>query len=80
MVEPAVENQATDRAYRIGQKRFVHVHKMITTEHIEEKIDQMLETKQTLNDQIIQSESWITELSTNELEDLFTLSAAAQSS
>lgn len=40
----------------------------------------MLETKQTLNDQIIQSESWITELSTNELEDLFTLSAAAQSS
>lgn len=77
---PAVENQATDRAYRIGQKRFVHVHKMITTGTIEEKIDQMLETKQTLNDQIIQSESWITELSTNELEDLFTLSAAAQSS
>lgn len=77
---PAVENQATDRAYRIGQKRFVHVHKMITTGTIEEKIDQMLETKQTLNDQIIQSESWITELSTNELEDLFTLSAVAQSS
>ncbi|MGE6630306.1 DEAD/DEAH box helicase [Bacillus sp. NPDC077027] len=77
---PAVENQATDRAYRIGQKRFVHVHKMITTGTIEEKIDKMLETKQTLNDQIIQSENWITEMSTNELEELFTLSAAAQSS
>ncbi|MFQ6318990.1 DEAD/DEAH box helicase [Bacillus halotolerans] len=75
---PAVENQATDRAYRIGQERFVHVHKMITTGTIEEKIDMMLETKQTLNDQIIQSENWITELSTDELEELFTLSASAQ--
>lgn len=75
---PAVENQATDRAYRIGQERFVHVHKMITTGTIEEKIDVMLESKQTLNDQIIQSENWITELSTQELEELFTLSATAQ--
>ena len=50
-----MENQATDRAYRIGQERFVHVHKLITTGTIEEKIDAMLETKQTLNDQIIQS-------------------------
>lgn len=71
---PAVENQATDRAYRIGQERFVHVHKLITTGTIEEKIDEMLEKKQSLNDEIIQSESWITELSTNELEELFTLS------
>ncbi len=76
---PAVENQATDRAYRIGQERFVHVHKLITTGTIEEKIDAMLETKQTLNDQIIQSENWITELSSAELEELFTLSASAQS-
>ncbi|MEH7389830.1 DEAD/DEAH box helicase [Bacillus sp. JJ1474] len=67
---PAVENQATDRAYRIGQKRFVHVHKMICTGTLEEKIDAMLEKKQSLNDQIIQSESWITELSTDELRDL----------
>ncbi|MEC1500582.1 DEAD/DEAH box helicase [Bacillus sonorensis] len=74
---PAVENQATDRAYRIGQKRFVHVHKLITTGTIEEKIDQMLESKQSLNDQIIQSENWITELSEEELEELFTLSTAA---
>ncbi|MGM0923290.1 MAG: DEAD/DEAH box helicase [Bacillota bacterium] len=71
---PAVENQATDRAYRIGQNRFVHVHKLITTGTIEEKIDGMLDKKQSLNDEIIQSESWITELSTDELEELFTLS------
>ncbi|WP_338788104.1 DEAD/DEAH box helicase [Metabacillus sp. FJAT-53654] len=71
---PAVENQATDRAYRIGQDRFVHVHKLITTGTIEEKIDEMLEKKQSLNDEIIQSENWITELSADELEELFTLS------
>ncbi|MFE8698107.1 DEAD/DEAH box helicase [Cytobacillus sp. FJAT-53684] len=71
---PAVENQATDRAYRIGQKRFVHVHKMICTGTLEEKIDAMLEKKQSLNDQIIQSESWLTELSTSELRDLVYLS------
>lgn len=51
---------------------------MITTGTIEEKIDVMLESKQTLNDQIIQSKNWITELSTQELEELFTLSATAQ--
>ncbi|WP_141430994.1 DEAD/DEAH box helicase [Bacillus sp. 03113] len=67
---PAVENQATDRAYRIGQKRFVHVHKLICTGTLEEKIDAMLEKKQSLNDQIIQSENWITKLSTDELRDL----------
>lgn len=67
---PAVENQATDRAYRIGQKRFVHVHKLISTGTLEEKIDEMLEKKQSLNDEIIQSENWITELSTTELRDL----------
>jgi len=67
---PAVENQATDRAYRIGQSRFVHVHKLICTGTLEEKIDSMLEKKQFLNDQIITSENWITELSTDELKDL----------
>ena len=67
---PAVENQATDRAYRIGQSRFVHVHKMICTGTLEEKIDAMLEKKQFLNDQIITSENWLTELSTDELKDL----------
>lgn len=71
---PAVENQATDRAYRIGQSRFVHVHKLISTGTLEEKIDEMLEKKQTLNDQIIQSDSWITELSTDDLQELVFLS------
>ncbi|MFS0637326.1 DEAD/DEAH box helicase [Mesobacillus foraminis] len=70
---PAVENQATDRAYRIGQSRFVHVHKLISTGTLEEKIDAMLEKKQSLNDQIIQSENWITELSTDELQNLVRL-------
>jgi SNF2 family DNA or RNA helicase len=67
---PAVENQATDRAYRIGQTRFVHVHKLITTGTLEEKIDDMLEKKQALNNAIITSEQWITELSTDELKEL----------
>jgi len=67
---PAVENQATDRAYRIGQKRFVHVHKFICTGTLEEKIDLMLDKKQALNDEVIRSDNWITELSTDQLRDL----------
>ncbi|MFD0050331.1 DEAD/DEAH box helicase [Actinomycetes bacterium NPDC127524] len=70
---PAVENQATDRAYRIGQKRFVHVHKMICTGTLEEKIDAMLDKKQALNDEIISSDNWITELSTDEIKELVAL-------
>jgi SNF2 family DNA or RNA helicase len=70
---PAVENQATDRAYRIGQKRFVHVHKLICTGTLEEKIDAMLDKKQALNDEIISSDNWITELSTDEIKDLVAL-------
>ncbi|MFZ3588997.1 DEAD/DEAH box helicase [Bacillus sp. DJP31] len=72
---PAVENQATDRAYRIGQTKFVHVHKLITSGTLEEKIDEMLEKKQQLNEEIIQSEGWITELSTRDLHELFSLRA-----
>jgi SNF2 family DNA or RNA helicase len=68
---PAVENQATDRAYRYGQTRFVHVHKLITLGTIEEKIDQIIERKSALNNQVIQSEQWVTELSNEELEELF---------
>lgn len=68
---PAVENQATDRAYRYGQTRFVHVHKLVTLGTIEEKIDQIIERKSALNQQIIQSEQWITELTDSELEELF---------
>ncbi|MCG6794526.1 DEAD/DEAH box helicase [Geobacillus sp. YHL] len=75
---PAVENQATDRAYRIGQTKFVHVHKLITIGTIEEKIDEMLEQKQALADIITEGEAWITELSDDELRDLLALSAAAK--
>ncbi|NMO96455.1 DEAD/DEAH box helicase [Paenibacillus lemnae] len=71
---PAVENQATDRAYRMGQTKDVQVHKFISLGTLEEKIDEMLESKQQLSDNIISSsEGWITELSTEELKDLFTL-------
>ncbi|MCJ8014541.1 DEAD/DEAH box helicase [Paenibacillus sp. KQZ6P-2] len=71
---PAVENQATDRAYRMGQTKDVQVHKFISLGTLEERIDEMLESKQQLSDNVISStESWITELSTEALKDLFTL-------
>ncbi|MBD0383234.1 DEAD/DEAH box helicase [Paenibacillus sedimenti] len=71
---PAVENQATDRAYRMGQKRNVQVHKFISLGTLEEKIDEMLESKMSLSENVIStSESWITELSNEELRDLFAL-------
>ncbi|MDW0108666.1 DEAD/DEAH box helicase [Sporosarcina aquimarina] len=67
---PAVENQATDRAYRIGQEKFVHVHKFVTIGTIEEKIDKMLEEKAALSADLIQSSQWLTDLSDRELDDL----------
>ncbi|MBD2846375.1 DEAD/DEAH box helicase [Paenibacillus sp. IB182496] len=71
---PAVENQATDRAYRMGQTRDVQVHKFISLGTLEERIDEMLENKQQLSDNVISSsEGWITELSTEALRELFTL-------
>lgn len=71
---PAVENQATDRAYRMGQTKDVQVHKFISLGTLEERIDEMLENKQQLSDNVISStENWITELSTDALKDLFTL-------
>ncbi|MCM3042905.1 DEAD/DEAH box helicase [Paenibacillus motobuensis] len=71
---PAVENQATDRAYRMGQTKDVQVHKFISLGTLEERIDEMLENKQQLSDNVISStENWITELSTEALKDLFTL-------
>ncbi|MCL6459708.1 MAG: DEAD/DEAH box helicase, partial [Gorillibacterium sp.] len=71
---PAVENQATDRAYRIGQTRHVQVHKFVTLGTLEERIDEMLERKLALSNQIVSSsENWITELSTNDLRELFRL-------
>ncbi len=70
---PAVENQATDRAYRIGQRQFVQVHKFVTLGTIEEKIDKMLEMKSALSEELIQSSKWITELDDVELKQLLTL-------
>ncbi|MFP4975000.1 SNF2-related protein [Paenibacillus sp. CN-4] len=71
---PAVENQATDRAYRMGQTRDVQVHKFISLGTLEERIDEMLESKQQLSDNVISSsEGWITELSDDSLRELFTL-------
>jgi len=73
---PAVENQATDRAFRIGQKKNVVVHKFITKGTIEEKIDLMIEDKTKLQQDIIpdSQESWITELDNKQLMNLFALS------
>jgi len=73
---PAMENQATDRAFRIGQKRNVMVHKFITTGTIEEKIDSLIEDKTRLSQEIIPEvqETWITEMDDRQLIELFTLS------
>lgn len=71
---PAVENQATDRAFRIGQKRNVQVYKYICAGTLEERIDEMIERKQVLAERIVgSSEAWVTELSTEQLRDLFVL-------
>ncbi|WP_317645472.1 DEAD/DEAH box helicase [Sporosarcina sp. GW1-11] len=69
---PAVENQATDRAYRIGQTKFVHVHKFVTVGTIEEKIDKMLVEKAALSADLIHSSQWLTELNDRELDELLT--------
>ena len=75
---PAVENQATDRVFRIGQKRNVQVRKFVCTGTLEEKIDQMIEDKLALANLVVgDGESWLTELSTGELRSVFALSEGA---
>lgn len=75
---PAVEDQASDRAYRIGQQRNVQVYKLLCAGTIEEKIDQMLEAKRDLAARVVaQGESWITELDNHELRELFALAPNA---
>jgi len=75
---PAVENQATDRAYRIGQTRDVQVHKYICLGTLEERIDDLIESKRTLADNIIgRGASWMTELDNDDLADLIALRAEA---
>lgn len=71
---PAVENQATDRAFRIGQTRNVQVHKFVCSGTLEERIAQLLTRKQTLADQAVGSgENWLTELSNEQLHELLAL-------
>ena len=75
---PAVEDQATDRAYRIGQDRPVQVHRLIAEGTLEDRIAALLETKRELADAVIGSgERWISELSDDELTDLVSLRAAS---
>ncbi len=71
---PAVENQATDRAFRIGQQRSVQVHKFLCVGTLEEKIDEMIERKQEVATQVVGTgETWLTELSNDQLRDLLAL-------
>jgi SNF2 family DNA or RNA helicase len=71
---PAVENQATDRAFRIGQTRNVQVHKFVCVGTLEERIDEMIERKKSIAEDIVGTgEQWITELSNAELHEVFSL-------
>jgi len=72
---PAVENQATDRAFRIGQQRNVLVHKFVCSGTIEERIDAMIEEKKTLAEDLLQgsAERMLTEMSDQQLIDLVAL-------
>lgn len=75
---PAVENQATDRAFRIGQKKNVFVHKFVAIGTLEERIDEMIEDKKKLAGSIVGSdESWLTELDNNAFKQLITLNKNA---
>ena len=67
-----MEAQATDRAYRIGQHQNVMVHRFITQNTFEEKIDKMIQDKKILADMTVASgESWIGKLTNKQLEELF---------
>jgi superfamily II DNA or RNA helicase len=72
---PAVENQATDRAFRIGQKKNVVVHKFVTRGTVEEKIDAMLTEKAKMSAEVVgdSGEAWITEMDNKELMSMFQL-------
>jgi SNF2 family DNA or RNA helicase len=71
---PAVENQATDRVFRIGQTRNVQVHKFVATGTLEERIHELIESKKALSEQVVGAgEQWLTELDANQLRDLLLL-------
>jgi superfamily II DNA or RNA helicase len=75
---PAVENQATDRAFRIGQTKNVQVHKFVCGGTLEEKIAVLIERKAAISEQVIGSgEGWLTELSSSQLRDLVALAPEA---
>jgi len=75
---PAVEDQATDRAHRLGQTRTVQVHHLISLGTLEEKIDRMLDQKRGLAEAAVgDGEAWLTELSTDELRALVALGSDA---
>ena len=77
---PAVEDQATDRAFRIGQHRNVQVRKFVCVGTLEERIDAMIEEKKALAEQIVGTgEGWLTELSVDDLRSVLTLSPDAVS-
>ena len=74
---PAVEDQATDRAYRIGQDRPVQVHRLIAEGSLEDRIAALLEKKRELAEAVVGTgEGWIADLSDEELSQLVTLQAA----
>ena len=69
-----MEDQATDRAFRIGQTRDVQVHKFLCAGTLEERIDELIESKKALAASVVGSgEGWLTELGTDELRDLMAL-------
>ncbi|MEU5905448.1 SNF2-related protein [Micromonospora sp. NPDC047527] len=75
---PAVEDQATDRAFRIGQRRRVQVRKFVCAGTVEEKVAAMIADKRSLAERVVGTgEQWITELSTGQLRELFALEAGA---
>lgn len=75
---PAVENQATDRAFRIGQTRNVQVHKFVCSGTLEEKIHEMIESKKMLAEQVVGTgEKWLAELDSDRLRDLLLLDRSA---
>jgi len=77
---PAVEDQATDRAFRIGQRRNVQVRKFVCVGTLEERIDAMIEEKKALAERVVGTgESWLTELSVADLRSVLTLSPEAVS-
>jgi len=77
---PAVEDQATDRAWRIGQQRSVFVHKLVCQGTIEERVNSLIDEKRALADAVVGTggETWLSEMSTDELRDLVVLDHAVQ--